>query len=85
MEEECAAVCTKCGQGTTGKIYNPYLCANCKIEELEEDVKFYKEQYQNAEKERSEWIRKYNEESIQKTKYRNAFECLYEKAISKNS
>jgi hypothetical protein len=83
--EEVAAICTKCGNGTTGKIYKPYLCANCKIEELEEDVEFYKEQYRNAEKERSEWIRKYNDESIQKTKYRNAFECLYEKAISKNS
>jgi hypothetical protein len=83
MSEEVAAICTKCGNGTTGKIYKPYLCANCKVKELEEDVEFYKEQYRNAEKERSEWIKKYNDVSILKTKYRNAFECLYEKATNK--
>lgn len=53
-------------------------------ESLKEDTQFYKEQYEYAEKERSEWVKRYNEESILKTKYRNAFECLYEKATSKN-
>lgn len=80
---EVAAVCNNCKQATSGKIYKPYLCADCKIKELEESVEFYKEQYQYAEKERSGWVKKFNDESIQKTKYRHAFECLYEKLNSK--
>jgi hypothetical protein len=83
MSEEVAAICSNCGEATTGKIYEPYWCVDCKIKELEENVKFYKDQYRYAEEERSEWIKKYNDESILKTKYRNAFECLYEKATNK--
>jgi hypothetical protein len=79
MSEECAALCSKCGIGTTGKIYEPYWCADCKIKDLEERAEFYKEQYEYAEKQRTEWIKRYNDESIEKTKYRCAFECLYEK------
>ena len=81
--EEVAAICSKCSEATTGKIYDPYWCADCKIKSLEEDVGFYKEQYEYAEKERSRWVKMYNDESIQKTKYRNAFDCLYEKATLK--
>lgn len=83
MSEECGAVCSNCGNATTGKIYEPYWCADCKIKDLEENVEFYKEQYKNAENQRFDWVNKFNEESIQKTKYRHAFECLYEKVSSK--
>lgn len=79
---ETGAICSKCNQVTTGKIYNPYWCVDCKIQDLEERVEFYKEQYDYAEKGRIEWINKFNDESILKTKYRCAFEALFEK-ISK--
>lgn len=35
--EECAAVCSNCGKAT-GKIYESYICANCKIKQLEEQL-----------------------------------------------
>jgi tRNA G26 N,N-dimethylase Trm1 len=83
LSEECAAVCSQCGEETTGKIYEPYWCADCKIKNLEEEVQCYKDQYNYAEKERTEWIKKFNDESIQKTKYRCAFEALFEKVSQK--
>lgn len=83
MNEELAAVCSKCNQTVTGKIYDTYWCSDCKLKELEEDVKFYKEQYDYAEKERSKWLKQYNDESILKTKYRHAFEVLFEQINKK--
>jgi hypothetical protein len=83
MSEECMALCTKCNKGTTGKIYEPYWCVDCKIKDLEENVDFYKDLYERAEKERSNWIMKFNDEAIQKTKYRCAFEAMFEKVSQK--
>jgi hypothetical protein len=83
MSDKIAAKCDRCNKATTGKIYDPYWCADCKIEELQEKANFYKESYEHAEEARSEWVRKYNDESIQKTKYRHAFEALVEQ-IKKN-
>ena len=83
MGEVNATICSNCGKATTSKIYDHNWCADCTIEELKATVDIYRDQYQYAEKERSEWVKRYNEESIQKTKYRNAFECLYEKATLK--
>ena len=82
-ESETAALCSDCQKGTTGKIYKPYLCVDCKIKQLEEDVEFYKDQYRSSDKQRDEWVKKFNEESILKTKYRCAFEALYEKISGK--
>jgi DNA/RNA-binding domain of Phe-tRNA-synthetase-like protein len=51
--------------------------------EQAEEVAFYKDLYERAEKERSDWVKKFNDESIQKTKYRCAFEALFEKISQK--
>ena len=79
---EIAAVCSNC-QKTTGKIYDPYWCADCKIKELEESSEFHKEQNSNLNKQKNMWVNKYNEESILKTKYKHAFDALFEKVTGK--
>lgn len=67
-----------------------YTCPLCEaaeyhreISQLKEEVQFYKDQYRFSEKQRTDWITKYNDESIQKTKYRCAFEALFEKISQK--
>ena len=79
MSEKMAAICSNCKQATSGKIYDPYWCAECKINELEEALEFYKEECKSSEIDRNKWLKKYNEESSLKVKYKNAFELLYEK------
>jgi molecular chaperone GrpE (heat shock protein) len=76
--EECAAVCSNC-QKTTGKIYDPYICANCKIKQLEEKLKERQEQnkllLEEKEKYKKLW-REEHEKAMEYLKYKNAFKVL---------
>lgn len=78
MSENVCAVCSKCNKAVTGKIYEPYWCADCKISDLEDKVNFYKEEYNRAEKERINLVKKYNDELSEKIKYKHAFKALVE-------
>ncbi|MGG3920467.1 hypothetical protein ABEV41_00705 [Geobacillus thermodenitrificans] len=76
--EECAAVCSNCGKAT-GKIYESYICANCKIKQLEEQLSESQEQInlllEEKEKYKKLW-REEHEKTMKYLKYKNAFEVL---------
>lgn len=72
--EECAAVCSAC-KNSTGKIYEGYVCADCRItalEELAETGKYYREMY---EKEQHEFIA-FRESCEGALEYKTAFQLL---------
>lgn len=76
MSEECAAVCGNCNRGTTGKIYEPYWCADCKIQYLETQLAEFKESHASL----LSGIKKAKEERLvfseQCAEYKTAFEVL---------
>lgn len=73
-----AALCSNC-DNSTSKIYEPYWCADCKIEALESELLMYKERLSNLEANYSIASKK----ALEANKYRNAFEALVE--IVKNN
>lgn len=86
MSEETGTICNQCNEITTGKIYTPYVCADCKIKNLEMQVaeleslrrQIEKDNYELSE-EREKYKCWYNECCERKRdylKYKNAFQCL---------
>lgn len=66
MSDETQALCSCCGKGTSGKIYEDYTCSECYIKALEEENKFlqqekekYRRMYHNAEEKRMSYFRYY--------------------------
>lgn len=55
----------------------------CLIDKLEEDKKILDRENQKLHEEKSKWVGKYNEESTEKWKYKNAFDKLFEKISEK--
>ncbi|MCP9283007.1 hypothetical protein [Bacillus safensis] len=76
---DIAAVCSGCGSYMTEKVYEPYVCADCKIKSLEEDLTKLKEErdYINCK------YRKSDDESMALRKYKGAFEMLVSELAKK--
>ncbi|MCA1184552.1 hypothetical protein MH050_19235 [Bacillus licheniformis] len=70
--EETAAVCSRCGNYMTGKIYDPYICADCKIDELNNELAVCKREREYIEQK----YRTTEDESQALRKYKWAFETL---------
>lgn len=75
--------CVACNSIIKNKRYEYCLCADCRVEVLEREIKFQKEQFKDSQNRVNNWISKYNEESILKIKYKHAFDALFEKINSK--
>lgn len=81
MSEEIAAVCERCEQATTGRIYDPYICAACKIEEQEAEIMALHKQLEKvteSEVKYRRWHQEKSEEYSEVLRYKTAFKTLVE-------
>ncbi|OAH57900.1 MULTISPECIES: hypothetical protein [Bacillaceae] len=51
LMSEVAATCSKCNKETTGKIYDPCYCAECKVQELKYRLDIAEQSYRMLVKE----------------------------------
>lgn len=79
MNEDCAAVCSKCDKMIKGKVYDGYVCSNCyEVESLKKEIKSLKGQLEKVIKEKDTFYNMYNEYLLKSVKYENAFKALVE-------
>lgn len=74
-----AAVCSGCGSYMTEKVYDPYVCADCKIKSLEDDLNKLKEEWDYTNRK----YRESDDESMALRKYKGAFEMLVSELAKK--
>jgi hypothetical protein len=72
---DVAAVCSLCDKATTGKIYSPYLCADCKVNDLEKRINEMQLMNVDGEKYKQRYLEEQAKAS-ENLKYKWAFQTL---------